>query len=160
MLDFTKIIEIRDRKLNDIRKREKRAFADCNLVRNKVKKARKEMEEFAERIRTLEVDLIKDLLETEITVFDIDELKLKLKSAENKAHRLVEDHAQAEQLLAQAEKKLEQIRGELRTAQSKLNKITELDSILADERKELSVAAEDAQIDEFVETMRSKGGPF
>lgn len=160
MLDFTKIIEIRDKKLKDHRRKEKKAISECNQARDSVQAAKKAVDDFAAEIKNLEVELINDLLNTEISITDIGILNSKLEEAEKKAQRLVNEHQQAESELADAEKRLEQIRQERIKAQSKLNKISELDNVLAEERREGLIAAEDAQMDAFVETMRPGPGMF
>lgn len=160
MTEFDKIIDIRNRKVRQNRKAEKAAMAECNSARERVQKAHQAIEEFAEEIRTLEVDLLNELLETRITVLDVDELNRKLADAERKAKRLKEIYDGALAALAQAEQELESRRRERAIAQSKLSKIEELNLVLVEENNEASRALEDAQIDEFVETMRFAGGQF
>lgn len=157
-MDLTQIIKIRQRKFDDCQREEREALGKHGLARRTLDLAHQRVLDYSKEISTLELDLLTELLNTEITVQDIDALNQKLKDAEDKARRLAGACELAQEQLTEAEAGVRAARLTKQKANSGLNKITAIDEELATERKQLALAAEEAEIDDFVETMFGRAG--
>lgn len=160
MVDLTPILNIRGARLDDLRKQEKKAAAGYAAAAARVEEARRQMQDYAEEIRTLELDLLRELLNTELTGVDFTKFQSKLDQAEKKAKRLAEDHREASEGQTEAERELLERRRERAAAQSKANRIGELKTILDEERRAEAVRKEDAEGDEFIDMMPRRKGAF
>lgn len=156
-MDLAPIIQLRERKLSDRERDEKNALARCDSARRTYALAQQRIEAFADQIRTLELDLLRELLDTQITIHDIDALHERLKEAEQTAHRLANAANLAKIELAGAEKRATTARETKQNASAALNKINCFNDELAKEKAILAAAAEDAEIEDFVETMFARG---
>lgn len=157
MIDFARVITVRERKTDASKKNESRAYAACQAARTQLAIARVEMEDFAERLKTLEVELLSDLLKTRITVHDVAVLRDRLNDARDKALQLVENVKEAQAHLEMREEILEGERRKTLHLQSKLKRITELDKKLIEVEAMNQIKVEDAKMDEFVDTMSARG---
>ncbi len=157
MIDFARVITVRERKVGAAKGRESAAFQACQAARQRLASARQAMEDYSEEIKDLEIRLLSELMKTRITVHDVARLRDKLKDAELEAHRLVDRVKRAHAELNQHERHLEELRVETFRFQSKLNRITELDKKLVESQTKELVKKEDAKMDEFAETMKSRG---
>ena len=158
MSDFSKLLQIRNRKL-DVQRRAERRMADlCAYCRQEVEKARQAMEDYMEEIKTLEIDLLTELVNTELKPADFKKIEARLKEAEEKAASLSQAHTEATEQLSFAEEKMTQERRTTTLMQSKTNKVAEIDRIERDAALTRQSNAEEAAIDEFVETMWARGG--
>jgi chromosome segregation ATPase len=157
MVDFAKVITVRERKVGAAKSREVTAFQACRAARERLADAREAMESFAAEVKGLEVRLLSDLMKTRITVHDVARLRETLQDANLQAHRLVDQVKRANADLNRHEHHLEDMRVATLGLQSKLKRITELDKTLAESRTKELLKKEDAKMDEFAETMKSRG---
>jgi hypothetical protein len=153
MVDFKRILDIRARKLEDQRREEKQMLIACAAYRQKVQDSRIAMENYMEEIKTLEIDLLNEFVNQKMAVPDLNKLQAELDKAEDKATRLSADYTSALEYLKVAEKAMEEERRKRFILQSKHNKISEIHRIKEEEAKNRSISAEEAAIDDFVETM-------
>ncbi|MCU0910042.1 MAG: type III secretion protein [Rhodobacteraceae bacterium] len=160
MVDLSPILDIRNTRLDDLRKDEKAETAAYADATREVHEARTRMEDYAREILTLEVDLLRELVGTELTNADFAKFKAKLEEAEKKAKELAEDLRLANERMAEAERSLLKARQARVQAQSKVNRIGELKKILDEERRAEAIAREDAEGDDFVDMMPRRRGLF
>lgn len=160
VVDLSPILDIRNSRLDDLRKQEKTATGTFAQAQAKVDEARQKMQDYADEIRTLEVDLLRELLNTELSGADFTAFQSKLDQAEKKAKDLAEQHRQAEEARSEAEKDLLERRRERTEAQSKATRIAELKKLLDEEKRAEAVRKEDAEGDEFVDSMPRRKGNF
>lgn len=160
MVDLTPILNLRTSRLDDLRKQEQKAAAGHLAAAAKVDEARQKMQDYADEIRTLEVDLLRDLLNTELTGADFTAFQSRLDQAEKKAKRLAEDHREASEARDDAERELLERRRDRAEAQSRTNRIGELKKILDEERRTEAIRKEDAEGDEFIDMMPRRKGAF
>lgn len=158
MIDLARVIAIRGDKVDKLRRVERTAGQACGAARDAVFKAREDMDLYAESIKTLEVDLLTELVDTEMTSLDFTAFEGKLKAAADKAIELSEAFEEANEKLRLAEIELEEARAETREASSKLNRISELNNLIEEEKNAEDARAEDAESDAFVETMTGREG--
>lgn len=156
-MNLEAIIELRERKLTDRQREEDVTLERCEEARRAYLLSRQRVDEFTEEIRTLELDLLNELLDTRITIHDIDALNERLAEAEATAKRLADAVSFAEVELANAEQDVAKARVAKRSASARLKKINCFNDELNRERAILATAAEDAEIDDFVETMFARG---
>lgn len=159
MVDFSRVISVRERRTATAKAREAAAFAACDAARGNLMAAHNEMEAFAESIKGLEARLLSELMETRITVHDVNRIRDKLRQANERARNLVANVRQAQAQLGMQEQSLEREREASREIQSKLRRITELDKQLTEIEAKKLVLEEDAKMDEFADTMNRKGSP-
>ena len=159
MVDFSRVISVRERRTDKAKAREAAAFAACEAARGKLMAARDEMEAFVESIKGLETRLLSELLESRITVHDVNRIRDKLREASEYARKLVANVKQAQAELNEREHNLESEREASREIQSKLRRITELDKQLTEIEAKQLVVKEDATMDEFADTMNRRGLP-
>jgi hypothetical protein len=160
MVDLKPILDIRNTRLDDLRRQEQTAIVAFAAARDAVAEARRKMQDYADEIRTLEVDLLRELVDTELTGADFATFQAKLDQAEKKARELAEDHRLATEEQTEKETALLETRRERTGAQSKVNRIGELKKLIDEERRAEAVRTEDAESDEFVEMMPRRNGPF
>ena len=159
MIEFSRVISVRERKVGAAKSSEAAAFLACEAARQKLSAARQRMEGFAEEVKDLEIRLLSDLMKTNITVHDVARLRDKLRDVEIHTLNLVDQVRSAQSELAAQEQRLEAKRQATLRIQSKLRRITELDKKLEEIEAKDRLKKEDEKMDEFIETMTSRG-PF
>jgi len=160
MHNFSPIIAVRDRKLNALKEEEREIQITCAVARNRTQEAFAAMNAYAEEIRTLEIDLLNELLETELRAIDIAGIEGQLKKAEQKAQELAASYQAAQRLLEATEKEASQTRAKRVQAQAKLNKVTELNRLMENERRLEMNRLQDAEQDEFMDSFSSSSNGF
>jgi chromosome segregation ATPase len=158
VVDLTPILNIRSSRLDDLRKQEQKSAVQHAAARAKVDEAQKQVQDYADEVRTLEVDLLRELLNTELTGADFTKFQSKLDQAEKKAKRLAEEHREAREEETEAERELLDRQRDRTVAQSKANRIGELKKILDEERRAEAIRKEDAEGDEFIDMMPRRTG--
>lgn len=156
MIDFTQVVAVRNRKLGRARNAERQSMHACDAARETVENARQAMRDYSDEIRTLEVDLISRLVDTRITLQDVNNLNIELERAKKKATKLADEHKEANGRLDEAEKQVENLRRERVEKEVKLNKITELNERILEQEATSSINAQDAALDEFLDTMNAR----
>ena len=160
MDDFTAIIGIRQRKADALRRVETASNTACDAARMRLAETRDAKLAYLEEIRTLEIDLLTELVNSEITIGDLGKLEATLLAAEQKAKALAADHDLALAQLLEREAEVEAARLDRRVATSKLNRISEIDRGLRALQTQLDAARQETELEEFVETMPRPGaGP-
>ena len=157
MVEFSKVIAVRERKRERATKGLTQAEAARDEACDAVQLAQSELETFAESVKTLEVELLRDLLRTNITVSDVAILRDKLKKAEEKAREHVANVQRARDALMLQENAVEAQRHTMKVTSSKLRRITEIDKELARIESTKAILREDAKLDEFAEQMAARG---
>lgn len=157
MDDFSILVAMRERRADQATLEKSRAEDVCNAARKKVADVHAEVGAFAEATRNLEFELLTDLVDKPITVEHVQEIEQRLADAQAEADALVAALNAAKAELSIAEIAIETKRQAKRESHGKLNRISELNSILLAEAREMAQAKEDAEIDAFVETMPLSG---
>ncbi len=141
-----------------MRRAEALAQAACAAARQHAVAASEAMDSYLEEIRTLEIDLLAELVGSELKLEDFSRLETRLKQAENRAHFLADEHASAMSALFSSEQEIEEARTARLIAQSKSAKINEVVLLQFDAARVAAIATQDAEIDAFVETMGKPEG--
>lgn len=157
MVDFSKVIVVRERKMGAAKKSQIAAHAACEDARKRLAVAKDDVEDFSEWVQQLEVNLLSDLMKTRITVHDVAIIRDKLNKAQEKARQLIDQVEQEKLNLQMQEELLEAERQKAIRLQSKLKRITELDKKLTEIDSKNRMKAEDAKMDEFAEIMSARG---
>jgi flagellar biosynthesis chaperone FliJ len=153
MVDLNRILDLRNLRHDKLQRKLSVAQEICAHARKELFHAQKEMDAFAQKMRTFEVDLLTDLLKTRLQKTDFDIFAGKLKKAEEEATKLVSRHDSATVDVQKTERTAERVRRETATVQSKINKLSRLQSILDEEGKDAELRAMDAQSDDIAEVM-------
>lgn len=158
MVDFSRLVTLRERRADQATLEKKRAEDVCHAARTKVTSAHADVTSFVDETRNLEFELLMDLVNKPMTVEHVQDIERRLEEAQAQADALVEALKAARADLSRAEATIEAKRQAKRESHGKLNRISELNSILLAEAREFEQAKEDAEIDAFVETMPLNGG--
>jgi hypothetical protein len=158
MVDLGRILVLRERRRDAMRRVESAAKQTVETTRAKVQIVRATMDAFAAKIRTLEIELLTELMNTEMKVTDFDTFRDTLKAAETEAKRLSEEHRLAMQELLQAERSLDKARRNRREVESKVNRIGKVQEVLLDQRAWEEMMARDAEMDDIAEVLAGRGG--
>lgn len=157
MVDVGRIVEMRQRKLADHERAERKALAHVGDARARVEDARAAMQAYAAEVATIERDMLRDMIGKEVSLDDLRRIEEKLREVEQHAQALSATHAAAKERLAAAEQhaaRQSMIRAQ---AQGKLNKIREIDTVVTEERREAARAAEDAAMDGLIDMIAGRG---
>ena len=157
MADLGRIVALRERRRDKLRKAEHAAIDACESARKRVTRARNAMDKYAEEVRTLEVDLLRDLMNTQLKKTDFDMFREKLEAAEQKAKSLALKFDKESQLLSRTERNVERARRETQRVAAKLNRISQLDEMFKQDAKEIAIRTEDAASDDIAEMLFGRG---
>lgn len=158
MVDLGRILVLRERRRDAIRRAEVAAKVRVETSRIKVQTVRETMDAFAAKIRTLEIELLTELMNTEMKVTDFDAFRDTLKAAETEAKRLSDNHRLATMELLQAERSLDKVRRDRRVVESKVNRIGKVQEVLLDQRSWAEMMARDAEMDDIAEVLSGRKG--
>ncbi len=153
MPDLTKIIDIRERKIADAKKAEKQAVIQLNNAEASVLRAKQDMQDYSEEIKNKEKELLSGLMNKEITVNDIAKLETEMKKIEQHAIELSKAYNHTKKITDLIRKEVEKAQQIKQESETKLKKIQEVSKAFDAEKIAEATALEEAQIDEFVETM-------
>jgi hypothetical protein len=158
MVDLGRILVLRERRRDAMRRAETAARQRVEASRANVQSVRETMEAFTAKIRTLEIELLTELMNTEMKVTDFDAFRDTLKAAEDEAKRLSENHRLATYDLMQAERSLDKTRRDRREVESKVNRIGKVQEVLLDQRSWAEMIARDAEMDDIAEVLSGRKG--
>lgn len=158
MVDLGRILVLRERRRDAMRRAETAARLRVEASRTNVQIVRETMEAFKAKIRTLEIELLTELMNTEMKVTDFDAFRDTLKAAENEAKRLSDDYQQAISELMQAERNLDKARRDRRDVESKVNRIGKVQEVLLDQRAMAEMVARDVEMDDIAEVLSGRKG--
>jgi predicted RNase H-like nuclease (RuvC/YqgF family) len=157
MSNLARIIELRERRRDSMKRVEKTARGICDDARNQLHAARNAMERYAEEVRTLEIDLLRDLMNTELRKNDFDRFREKLDAAAKKAQQLAAQYHAAGFAVEKAERAVDRAHRDTRRIESKLNRISQVERVQREDADLLSVRALDAESDDIAEMMYGRG---
>ncbi len=158
MADLSRVLEIRDRRLTKARRAESAAAARVGLARHSLSLAQHAVDAYAEEIRTLEIDLLNELVDSELTRVDFARLEIQLKQAAIRARKLAAGLEVAAAALSHCEAEAEAARQDRRVIQSKTARIGEMVSLQRDEARAAALLREDAELEAFAEVMAMRRG--
>ncbi|WP_173932927.1 hypothetical protein [Chelativorans sp. Marseille-P2723] len=158
MIDFSKIVAIRQRRLDRMITAEKleeaalrQADADCEA-------AQQAIDDYLEQTRTLEIDLLTNLLNKSVSVNDLLAVEETLRKTKEKAQELANHRAECETRLLEAKERV-RIAGRQRANSAvKLNKSEHIQTHLRQQRMHSEELREEAALDEFCEQMAARKG--
>ncbi|MEM9147435.1 MAG: hypothetical protein AAGC57_14685 [Pseudomonadota bacterium] len=157
MVDLGRIVEMRQRKLADHERAERQALAHLGDARAKLQDARAAMKAYAAEVATIERDMLSNLIGKDVSLDDIRMIEETLREVEERAKALSNAHESAKKRVAEAEQNAARRRLAREHIQAKLNKISEIDTVLTKERRAAARAAEDAEMDGFVDMIAGRG---
>ncbi|MGL6209791.1 MAG: hypothetical protein ACRC14_08185 [Paracoccaceae bacterium] len=158
MADLSRILEIRNRKLGKARRAEADAMSAMQRGRHDLGIAQEAVDAFADEIRTLEIDLLRELVESELTKADFGRLESRLKQAEDLARKLAMGLEMAAATLSRRETEAQDARSERREMQSKTARVDELVKLQTDEARVAALREEDAEIEAIAEVISARRG--
>lgn len=153
MADLERIIQLRNVRYDKLLRKQSLAEEALEAARETLLRARNEMDAFAEKMRTLEIELLTELLNTRLHKTDFDIFSEKLKKAEEETADLVRRHDQAALNFQKNERAMERVGREAQEVQSKINKLNQLRSVIAEEERGAELRAVDAQSDDIAATI-------
>lgn len=156
MVDFSQIVALRDRKVQRVRKAETQALFAYEEASAFVEERQAEADAFLEKNRTLEFDLLQEILNSKITVRDVQAIEEKLRKAEEKARQYAARIAEAKEEQNNAAEAVQIARSDVRSARQQLRKSQEFQTQQDQEKRQRAIAAEEAALDEFSELMTAR----
>ncbi|MCP1846090.1 SMC interacting uncharacterized protein involved in chromosome segregation [Bradyrhizobium sp. USDA 4524] len=160
MVDFGQIVRIRSRRLDHARRnlaRSRRLFAEAG---RRFMEAQDAADTFLKKTRTLEIDLLTEILNKPVTTNDLRAIEERLRKTQDDAQNLANVVAAARHALTESGDALEMASTEKKATESRLNKSREMHDLLRQIVCAEEIAAEDAELDEFCELIASEGrGP-
>ncbi len=157
MTDLDRIMELRGRRRDTLKRAEQAAQDMCNVARDRVRRTRSAMDEYAEEVRTLELDLLRELMNTELRKTDFDEFREKLEAAEKKARDLAGRNDEAQKALSKAERAVDRARRDARRVEAKLNRMSQLQKLRREEAADAAIRAQDAESDDIADMLFGRG---
>jgi chromosome segregation ATPase len=159
MDDLSRVLALRQRRCATLRRAEASAKDRVTVARERVRSVRQSMDDYAAQIRTLEIDLLTELMRTELKKADFDAFREKLDAAERRARRLAERLEEATKALLAAERQIDSARRARREMEAKANRIAEVRNVIAQEAAQEEAGALDAEMDEIAEALSvGRGG--
>lgn len=160
MHDFSKIVALRRRRLDRMLKAESAEKAALSEATAALDEAQKEIDDFLEKTRTLEIDLLTELLNKRVSINDLLAVEEELKKVKAKAEELAEHRADCETRLREAKERARiATRNRVQSAR-KLDKSEHVQDHMLLLQRHASMAREEAAIDEFCELMAARGGEW
>jgi ATP phosphoribosyltransferase regulatory subunit HisZ len=156
MDDFAQIVRLRERRLDRARGRHmetNRAFAAAG---RRLTVAQNVVDDFLEETRTLELDLLTELLNTSVTTQDLMRIEETLKRTEQRAQKLADDVSEAKVVLNETGKIAEAAAADKDRIEARLNKSREMHDHMQRREQLVIQAAEDAELDEFSVCMTAR----
>jgi len=157
MNDLSRIVELRSRRRDTFRRTEKEKQDMCDVARKKAQRTRNAMDAFADEVRTLEIDLLRDLMNTELRKTDFDKFREALEAAEKKARDLASQNEEAAKALTRSERALDRARNDVQRVETKLNRMSQLQKMQLEEVADCAARAQDAEADDIAEMMYGLG---
>ncbi|WP_299211339.1 hypothetical protein [uncultured Tateyamaria sp.] len=160
MRDLSQLVAIRKKRADRKMRLEAKARQALLAASSDVQKALDDIEAFAQQVKTLELDLLNDLLKCEVTVADIKKMESQLLAAEKQAAKLREQLTLAQEKEDAHENAFQKARSAKVDAHSSLQKIEVSQEHLLSEVAKLESEAEDRELDEVVQGLfrREAGG--
>lgn len=158
MHDLSRILAVRQRRCDTLRRVERVAKDRILAARNRVASVRKSMDDYAEQIRTLEIDLLTDLMKTELNKTDFDRFREKLEAAELRARRLADRFKEASRALSDAERDIDKARRNRREMEAKVNRVGQVLDVLDEGLRLEQTQALDAEMDEIAGILAARHG--
>lgn len=158
MDDLSRILSLRQRRCATLRRAEDAARDRVTAARERVRSVRQSMDDYAAQIRTLEIDLLTNLMKTELRKTDFDAFRETLEAAELRARRLAERHKEATKALLEAERGIDKARRDRRDMEAKVNRIAQVNDVLAEDRAIAETRARDVEMDDVAEILSARRG--
>lgn len=158
MHDFSKIVALRQRRLDRRLKAEsaeKAAVAEAKAAHEAAQKA---IDDYLAETKRMEIDLLTELLHKSVSVNDLLAVEETLKKAQKKAEELVARRAECQTRLAEAEERARIASRKRAESARKLNKSEHIEERLRLMQIAAEMAREEASIDEFCEQMAARAG--
>jgi len=157
MLDFSRVVALRQRRLDRMLKAENAEKVALSGARDALSAAQKAIDDYLEETRTLEIDLLTELLHRGVSVNDLLAVEETLKKTKQKARELADRRAECEALLDAAKERARIAeRNRLQSAR-KLDKSEHIQSHIQALRHQAELFREEAAIDEFCEQVAVRG---
>lgn len=157
MVDYSHIVRVRGRRLDHARRnlaRTKSAFTEAG---RRLVDAQHDVASFLEETQTLEIGLLKDVLDRPVTINDLLAIDEKLRKVKTHAQKLADAVVVARQALKATGDAFEAAAVEKTATEAHLNKSGELHARHRQIEKLKLIAAEDAELDEFTELIAIMG---
>jgi chromosome segregation ATPase len=158
MDDLSRVLALRQRRCATLRRAEDAARAKVTAARDRVRSVRQSMDDYAAQIRTLEIDLLTELMRTELKKTDFDAFRETLEAAERRARRLADRLDEATKSLMQAERGIDQARRNRRDMETKTNRISQVHDVIVQDRALAEAQARDAEMDDIAEVLSARRG--
>lgn len=156
MADLARILSLREKRCTALRRAEKVASSQALAARERVKSIQQSIDEYAAEVRTLEIDLLAELVRTELKKNDFDAFHEKLAAAEQHARRLAERLQEAKKSLSEAVHQFKKARQDRREMEAKTNRIAQVQNDIAQEAATAQTVANDAEMDEIAEVLSGR----
>jgi len=156
MLDFSRIVALRQLRLDRMLKAENAEKAAASEALSSLDAAEKATENYLEETRTLEIDLLTTLLNRKVSVNDLLAVEETLKRTKEKARELADRRAECQDQLARAKERA-RIAGRNRLASAlKLNKGRHLHEHLRLRKINEANLHEEAALEEFCDQLSAR----
>jgi len=156
MLDFSRIVALRQRRLDRSLKMESAEKAAVLDAQQSLAASQKAIDEYLEETRTLEIDLLTELLNRKVSVNDVLAVEKILQKTKEKARELAHRRANCQDRLAEAKERA-RIAGRNRFSSAlKLNKSTHIQDHMRVLRRRSVDLRDEAVIEEFCEQLAAR----
>lgn len=155
--NLKQIIEIRARKRDRVYAAEQSQQAEVRNAEARLRAVQEEIREFQDELKTLEADLLKDLVGKEVGVDDILMVEQALRKAADHAKSLSDTADQIIQEIDECHVRLENIRRQRVGIERRLNNISEVAQETWSRAKRVAIQVEDAAEEEIMEAAYMAG---
>lgn len=158
MVDFTRIIDVHDRRLTHAKKAETEARIAFENVVQKLQEAERTRDDFLEKTRTQEFDLLIALLNTSVTVNDLLSVEEELKKTQKHIEELIQAINEAQDELDACRERAEVATIERQRVDAKLIKSREIYKKIQKKQTYAAMVAEEREFDEFSTMLFGRNG--
>lgn len=156
MDDFSRIVELRQRRLDRARRIESEEHAALNQAKAARADAEREIADYLSSIRTLEADLLTELLHKAVSVKDLLAVEEALKKVQQKAEKLADHRSECETRVVEAEERTRIAARDRAERARKLNKSELIQQRMESLQAQQDLAREESAIDEYCEQMTAR----